>query len=223
MIPWQAIDTVLLDMDGTLLDLHFDNHFWMESLPAAYAAQHQLSLPDACAKIHELIHTYDGTLQWYCLDHWSATLQMDIVELKKRTQEKIQLRPYVLPFLQQLKHLGKKIILATNAHRDSLQLKMQCTELAPFFDAQVSSHDYQAAKEHPAFWQALVAAHQLQLARCLFVDDTPRVLQAARLAGVGHLLHINTPDLQKPASPCSDFLSIAHFDEILLPQAAASH
>ena len=24
------VDTILLDMDGTLLDLHYDNHFWME-------------------------------------------------------------------------------------------------------------------------------------------------------------------------------------------------
>ena len=26
MINWQQIDTVFLDMDGTLLDLHFDNY-----------------------------------------------------------------------------------------------------------------------------------------------------------------------------------------------------
>ncbi|HBT55971.1 MAG TPA: haloacid dehalogenase, partial [Pseudomonas sp.] len=34
MLNWNAIDTVLLDMDGTLLDLHFDNHFWLEHMPA---------------------------------------------------------------------------------------------------------------------------------------------------------------------------------------------
>ena len=27
MIDWTSIDTVLLDMDGTLLDLHYDNAF----------------------------------------------------------------------------------------------------------------------------------------------------------------------------------------------------
>lgn len=33
MIAWKEIDTVLLDMDGTLLDLNFDNHFWKEFVP----------------------------------------------------------------------------------------------------------------------------------------------------------------------------------------------
>ncbi|MFV8760570.1 GMP/IMP nucleotidase, partial [Yersinia enterocolitica] len=28
-LNWQEIDTVLLDMDGTLLDLEFDSHFWL--------------------------------------------------------------------------------------------------------------------------------------------------------------------------------------------------
>ncbi|KEP73664.1 nucleotidase, partial [Microbacterium sp. SUBG005] len=32
-IDWQAVDTVLLDMDGTLLDLAFDNYFWQKLVP----------------------------------------------------------------------------------------------------------------------------------------------------------------------------------------------
>ncbi|MEC8348362.1 MAG: haloacid dehalogenase, partial [Pseudomonadota bacterium] len=27
-LDWQNIDTVLLDVDGTLLDLHYDNFVW---------------------------------------------------------------------------------------------------------------------------------------------------------------------------------------------------
>ena len=35
MLNWSKIDTVLLDMDGTLLDLHYDSHFWLNVIPAA--------------------------------------------------------------------------------------------------------------------------------------------------------------------------------------------
>jgi putative hydrolase of the HAD superfamily len=32
-LDWDRIDDVLLDMDGTLLDRHFDNFFFEEELP----------------------------------------------------------------------------------------------------------------------------------------------------------------------------------------------
>lgn len=38
-IDWQAVDTVLLDMDGTLLDLAFDNYFWQKLVPETYGEQ----------------------------------------------------------------------------------------------------------------------------------------------------------------------------------------
>ena len=47
MIDWSSLDTVFLDMDGTLLDLHFDNHFWLEHLPRRYAEQFDLTPEDA--------------------------------------------------------------------------------------------------------------------------------------------------------------------------------
>ncbi|NLD01354.1 MAG: haloacid dehalogenase, partial [Gammaproteobacteria bacterium] len=48
-LPWAHIDTVLLDMDGTLLDLHFDNFFWLKYLPQCYAEKNNLSLAQADA------------------------------------------------------------------------------------------------------------------------------------------------------------------------------
>ena len=47
MLNWSDIHTVLLDMDGTLLDLHFDNHFWLEHFPARYSEQHGIIVEEA--------------------------------------------------------------------------------------------------------------------------------------------------------------------------------
>ena len=43
-LNWQAIDTVILDLDGTLIDLYFDHHFWKNVVPQAYAQKFNLSL-----------------------------------------------------------------------------------------------------------------------------------------------------------------------------------
>lgn len=215
MIPWHAIDTVLLDMDGTLLDLHFDNYFWLEHLPLRYAEKNALNLSEARRHIHELIHEAQGTLQWYCLDHWSQLMAMSIAELKREVAHKIQARPHTMAFLQFLQHSQKRVLLITNAHRDSLDLKLACTDIAPYFHQIISSHDYGAPKESQDFWLALAKAEHFDPARSLFIDDTPRVLASAQLFGIAHLICITEPDSQRQANCAGDFLGIADFNEIM--------
>ncbi|HRH75885.1 MAG TPA: GMP/IMP nucleotidase [Cellvibrionaceae bacterium] len=215
MIPWQAIDTLLLDMDGTLLDLHYDNYFWLEHLPRAFASKNALDLATAKTQIESKIKKIEGTLQWYCLDYWSDILDLDITALKRQITSKIALHSTTLDFLQAAKAQQKTLILATNAHRASLEIKMHSAGIEHFFDALVSSHDYQAPKESAIFWQAITAQFNLNPARCLFVDDTPRILHAAQNFGIGHLVHINQPDSQQNANPCSDFLSLPNFASLL--------
>ncbi len=40
---WETVDTVLLDMDGTLLDKHFDDFFWEHYVPEIYAENNDLT------------------------------------------------------------------------------------------------------------------------------------------------------------------------------------
>lgn len=223
MIPWQAIDTLLLDMDGTLLDLHYDNYFWLEYLPRAFAAKNALDLASAKSQIETKIKKLEGTLQWYCLDYWSEILDLNIPELKKEIGSKIAVHSTTLEFLSAAKQQRKQLILATNAHRSGLAIKMHNAGIEHFFDALVSSHDYQAPKESALFWQAITEQFNLNPARCLFVDDTPRILHAAKNFGIGYLVHINQPDSKQLANPCSDFLSLPDFASLIPSLHAGGH
>ncbi|MGH8370476.1 MAG: haloacid dehalogenase, partial [Gammaproteobacteria bacterium] len=103
LIPdWSEIRTVLLDMDGTLLDLHFDNHFWLEHVPLRYAERHGLDPEQALAELMPRFREMEGTLQWYCLDHWSRELDLDIVALKREVAYLIKVLPEVETFLQRV-------------------------------------------------------------------------------------------------------------------------
>ena len=194
MINWRSIDTVLLDMDGTLLDLNFDNHFWLELVPTRYAEMHRLSIEEAKKQLFPLFKKMEGKLEWYCLDYWSEELTLDIAELKTEVSELISVLPHVIPFLEAMQRSHRQVLLITNAHRDSLHLKMEKTGLAPFFDQIISSHDYGAPKEQQAFWFELQKQHPFDCKKTLFIDDNLTILSAAKYYGIQHLVSISKPD-----------------------------
>ena len=215
MINWQAIDTILLDMDGTLLDLHFDNYFWLHHLPQRHATIHQQDEALSRQQLHERFERERGSLNWYCLDYWSKQLGLDVAALKHEVQHMIAIRPHVIEFLTQLKKSSRRVILVTNAHRQSLELKMAKTGLSSLFDELVVSHDYRVPKEQLSFWQQLQADHPFNPERTLLIDDTASILHTAQQFGIKHLLTLLQPDSQQAKREQTEFPGILHFDEIM--------
>jgi putative hydrolase of the HAD superfamily len=215
MIEWDHIDTVLLDMDGTLLDLHYDNVFWMRHLPLRYAQKHQISEEDSSARLGEILGRDQGTLNWYSLDYWSEQLDMDIPALKRELQHLIAIRPHALEFLTRLHHSHRDVVMVTNAHRKTLEIKMDNVDITHWFDRVVVSHDLQAPKEEQAFWHRLQALHPFDPERTLLIDDTERVLESARHYGIAQLLTLLQPDSKRQKRLDTRFPGIHHFDEIM--------
>ncbi|PID43729.1 MAG: haloacid dehalogenase [Proteobacteria bacterium] len=217
MIDWQQIDTVFLDMDGTLLDLHFDNYFWLSHLPERYAEHKSLPLARASEKLDQLIRQQAGTLNWYCLDFWTETLGLDIPQMKEEVKHLIAFRPHVEYFLEELQRTHHRVVLVTNAHNKSLNLKLGITRLDRFVDAIICSHDLGIPKEDVAFWHALQKIEPYNPDRTLFIDDSIHVLKAAREYGVRYLYTILQPDSQqperKPDGP--DFVAIDKFKDLI--------
>ncbi|MCQ4346452.1 GMP/IMP nucleotidase [Pseudomonas stutzeri] len=207
-LPWNRIDTVLLDMDGTLLDLHFDNQFWLRHLPQRYADKHAISLDAALAELLPLFQRHAGQLSWYCLDFWSRELDLPVRALKEEIAHLIALRPDADRFLAALRGAGKRVALITNAHRDSLSLKLERVELAPFFDRLISSHDYGFPKEDQQFWFALQQDFGFEPARSLFIDDSLPILRSARDYGIAHLLGIRQPDSRGEPKDTEEFAAV---------------
>tara|TARA_R110002126_G_scaffold43555_23_gene124956 strand:- start:2952 stop:3641 length:690 start_codon:yes stop_codon:yes gene_type:complete len=215
MLDWAQIDTVLLDMDGTLLDLHFDNHFWLEHLPKRWADISGISLADAKTQLQSEYAELNGKLQWYCLDYWGERLQLPITELKREVMDKIQMRPDVPAFLTALKQSGRDIVLVTNAHPDSLSLKLERTDLAKYISNLISTHEFGVTKESQALWQKLQQQLGFNNATTLFVDDSLPILAAAQQFGIKHLLAVANPDSQQPTRTISEFPAITDYTPLL--------
>lgn len=198
LLPWSDIETVFLDMDGTLLDLHFDNQFWLEHLPRRYAENAHLSVEQAKNHLFSLFAEQRGLLNWYCVNYWSEKLELSIVDLKKELAHLIRWREHAELFLKLINQMGKEVILITNAHRHSLQLKMQKVDLAPWFTQIISSHDYGFPKENRYFWEELQQKTHFKTAHSLFIDDSLSVLKSAKQFGIKYLCSIYQPDSQQP-------------------------
>ncbi len=212
---WLDIDTVLLDMDGTLLDKYFDDYFWEKYVPEVYAKKHDLSQEDTEKALLERYRQVESTLQWTDLDYWTEQLGLDIPRLKTEIDHLINVHPHVIPFLQFVRSHAKKLCLVTNAHPKTLDIKMNKAEIAPYFDQILCSDEVGEAKEHIRFWQQLPHHLDFDKERTMFADDTVKVLRAAGNYGIKHLVHVARPSSKLPVSYSDEFHSIAGFNELI--------
>ncbi|KEA63487.1 putative hydrolase [Marinobacterium lacunae] len=211
------MDTVLLDMDGTLLDLHFDSHFWLEFLPLRYAQRHGLDVETSRDPLIERIMAQRGSLNWYCLDYWSRELELPIAELKREVADRIAYRAGVEAFLAALRRSGRRTLIVTNAHRDSLNLKIERTDIDQQVDRVLCSHDFGLPKEDVGFWAKLKEVEPFDEQRTLLIDDSLPVLHSAQRYGIRHLLCIAQPDSRQPAREIEGFDAITDFAEVMPP------
>lgn len=215
MINWEKIDTVLLDMDGTLLDLYFDNYFWQEYLPVYWGKLQGIGGDAAKRKLMPRFKSMEGTLSWYCLDFWSEELNIDILKLKEDVEHLIRLRPSALEFLEALQEMNKLPILVTNAHQDLINMKFMKTGIDRYFQNVICSHTVGAPKEEVDFWRNLKSELNFVPERTLLIDDNLSVLRTAQSFGIAWLYSIARPDSHAPERHTEEFTAIHDFKDVI--------
>ena len=210
-----ACDTLMLDMDGTLLDLAYDNYMWLEHIPLEYARQNSLTENEARERLYAIMKSLEGKLNWYCLDHWSDALDLDIAGLHRAENHRIGFLPGAKEFLETVSDHHVRLLMVTNSHQHTLDIKTEVTGIAGFFDGIYTSHALGHAKEDQPFWHALYRAEGFDPQKTAFIDDNISVLRSARDYGVEKLLQITKPDSRKPAREHDDFTGIEGVAELL--------
>ena len=209
----ESLEAVILDMDGTLLDLRFDDLVWNQRLPNRYAERHGISTTEASAKIQSLMSPIRGTLPWYCFDNWQQLTGIDLTEIEDEVFDYVRLRPGAVEFLRRLGEIPATVVLATNADQRSMSRKIAHTEIAPFFDHIFSSHEFGYAKEAQDFWDTLHARISFDPTKVLFIDDNHSVLSAAKSFGIQYLFGIAEPAIGGATKTSAEFYCIETFKE----------
>jgi putative hydrolase of the HAD superfamily len=215
VLPWEEINAVLLDMDGTLLDKHFDDYFWEQYVPEHYSLLHDIPVEEAKTQLLVRYQQVKATLDWADLNFWSRELGIDLQELKLRINHLIGVHPYVVEFLEYCLKTKKKLYLITNAHSSALSIKLEKTAIGPWFDRIICAEEVGLAKEEPLFWERLEKMLKFEKNRTLLVDDTEQVLFTARDYGLAHLLFVARPSSRQRVEYSCHFPSIEYFKELL--------
>jgi FMN phosphatase YigB (HAD superfamily) len=212
---WADIETVFLDMDGTLLDKYYDDYFWEQYVPENYAKKNNISQPEARQHLLGTYKSVENTLQWTDLDYWSERLGLDIAKLKQEISHLVNIHPDVVDFLAYMENLGKKVYLVTNAHPKALQVKMDKVKIENWFQRLICSQEIGVAKEQSTFWHRLNDILPYDKETTLFADDTEKVLHAAAGYGIQHLVHIAKPSSRLAHQHSLNFPSILSFRELM--------
>jgi len=216
--PKTAIDrceTLMLDMDGTILDLAFDNYVWKQLVPERYAIHNGLAYETARDRLFAKYAAIQGDLEWYCLDHWSERLGFDVLQLHHDVHQRIDYLPGARAFLERVRDMDIKVLLVTNSHPDTLTLKEETTGFSGFFDGIYSAHTLGFAKERQEFWKILQEKEGFEPKSTVFVDDTEPVLRSADAYGIDMLVTITRPDTSEPMRGSPEFAAVEGVAELL--------
>tara|TARA_B100000900_G_scaffold15932_3_gene12611 strand:- start:3465 stop:4175 length:711 start_codon:yes stop_codon:yes gene_type:complete len=213
-VDWTEVDHVLLDMDGTLLDLAFDNDFWGQRIHEKYALLHEISIAQAVAKFEPLFKSVAGTLSWYSTDFWSQQYGYNVIEHSRAYAVEIRWLPFAKEFLHALRESDVRSTIVTNAHPDIVRLKHEITGITDLVDRTISSHTLGHAKESPNFWRQLQPELKFNPASTLFFDDSPAVLSAAIDFGIERSIAICHPDSTRPKCIPMSSLAVNNFEQL---------
>lgn len=214
-LDWSQIDDVLLDMDGTLLDRHFDNFFFEEELPRRYAALHGLLFDESRDRLMAMYRSVEGELAWTDLHYWTERVGIDVVAMHKELDHMIGFLPGAEEFLRDLRRLGKRVTIVTNAHEAGVSVKAAKTGLDRHVDRIVDAFEVGYLKMRPEYWPACQRLVGFDPGRSLYVDDDESCLDAARRFGISGIVHSAKSSSQLPPAPSTGYLSVERLSHLM--------
>ena len=126
----KSLRIISFDVDGTLVDLEYNDLIWFKEIPELVAKKKKISFEKSLKYVHEeYAKLGEHNLNWYDINYWISYFGIEISPDKifEKYEPQVKIYPEVIPLLEELK---KKYILIviTAMPREFLIPKMKNLE-----------------------------------------------------------------------------------------------
>ena len=126
----KSLKIISFDVDGTLVDLEYNDLIWFKEIPELVAKKKKISFEKSLKFVHEeYAKLGEHNLNWYDINYWISYFGIEISPDKifEKYEPQVKIYPEVIPLLEELK---KKYILIviTAMPREFLIPKMKNLE-----------------------------------------------------------------------------------------------
>jgi HAD superfamily hydrolase (TIGR01509 family) len=191
------IDAVIFDMDGVLIDAK-EWHY--------RALNRALELFGYSISRIDHLTTFDGLptrkkLELLSMERGLPRSLHEFLNQLKQLYTTEQIHVSCKPVfaheyaISRLKAEGYKLGLASNSVRSSIELMMEKSSLAAYFDVMLSNEDVVKAKPDPEIYLTAAARLGVPPAACLVVEDNHNGIRSAEAAGCNVLVVHNVEDV----------------------------
>ena len=212
MRPGTALDAVVFDMDGVLVDTE---HLWDEVreelteewggryTPEAQEAMMGMSSVEWSRYLHETVGLRESP----------EVINAEVVRrMLARYEVDLPVVPGAVESVTQIAEQGLRLALASSSNRELIDAVLKRLDLTALFDVTVSSEEVPRGKPAPDVYLEAARRLGVEPARCAAVEDSASGIRAAHAAGMRVIAYPN-----RHYRPADDALSLA---EVVLDTGA---
>ena len=178
------LKTVIFDIGNVLMDFR-----WMEYMHSLYG--------DEDGKIQAINEAIWGKGYWQAMDRGeisgdemvekvvqiAPSYEADIRHTIAGAGKAMHRFDYAIPWIKELKALGKQVLYLSNYSEFAMDANRSVLDFLPYMDGGIFSCYVKMAKPDHAIYRCLCEKYGLNPTECLFTDDMPENIQAARECG----------------------------------------
>ena len=119
------------------------------------------------------------------------TIEKELRNTFKQVTRLVTRLDYAVPWICNLKEKGYRVFIISNFSERARQDCADALDFLPMVDGAILSYEDKIIKPNPAIYQLLCNRYQINASECVFIDDLPRNVEAAKKEGMQGIIFEN--------------------------------